>query len=87
MSRKRRRCRESANVLTLPDGAIRFVRAAIPTGFPANPKAVWAHLAKEFYVENVPGSHLEIMTTHYEKLASAISRYVNAAAPETVACR
>ena len=57
-------------------GKIRFVRAEIPTAFPADPATVWAHLADEFEVETVPGDHLGIMSTHYEKLASAISRYV-----------
>jgi acetoacetyl-CoA synthetase len=60
-------------------GKIRFVRAAIPTDFPADPAAVWAHLADKFEVETVPGDHLGIMSTHYEKLASAISRYVEEA--------
>jgi len=60
-------------------GKIRFVRAAIPTDFPADPAAVWAHLASEFEVETVPGDHLGIMSIHYEKLASAISRYVQEA--------
>jgi len=60
-------------------GKISFVRAAIPTDFPADPAAVWAHLANEFEVETVPGDHLGIMSTHYEKLASAISRYVEEA--------
>ena len=60
-------------------GKIRFVRAAIPTDFPADPSAVWAHLANEFVVETVPGDHLGIMSTHYEKLAVAISRYVKEA--------
>jgi acetoacetyl-CoA synthetase len=60
-------------------GKIRFVRAEIPTDFPADPAAVWAHLADEFEVETVPGDHLGIMSTHYEKLAAAISRYVEEA--------
>jgi acetoacetyl-CoA synthetase len=60
-------------------GKIRFVRAENPTDFPANPAAVWAHLANEFEVDTVPGDHLGIMSTHYEKLASAISRYVEEA--------
>jgi acetoacetyl-CoA synthetase len=60
-------------------GKIRFVRAEIPTDFPADPAAVWAHLAAKFEVETVPGDHLGIMATHYEKLASAISRYVEEA--------
>jgi len=60
-------------------GKIRFVRAEIPTDFPADPMAVWAHLANKFEVETVPGDHLGIMSTHYEKLACAISRYVDEA--------
>ena len=60
-------------------GRIRFVRAEIPTDFPADPTAVWAHLANEFEVETVPGDHLGIMSTHYETLACAISRYVDEA--------
>ena len=60
-------------------GKIKFVRAEIPTDFPADPAAVWAHLADKFEVETVPGDHLGIMSTHYEKLASALSRYVEEA--------
>jgi acetoacetyl-CoA synthetase len=60
-------------------GKIKFVRAELPTDFPANPTAVWAHLADKFEVETVPGDHLGIMSTHYEQLASTISRYVEEA--------
>ena len=60
-------------------GKIKFVRAELPTDFPADPAAVWARLAAEFEVETVPGDHLGIMSTHYEKLASALSRYVEEA--------
>jgi hypothetical protein len=60
-------------------GKIKFVRAEIPTDFPADPAAVWANLAAGFDVETVPGDHLGIMSTHYEKLASALSRYVEEA--------
>jgi thioesterase domain-containing protein len=60
-------------------GGIKFVRAAILTDFPADPSAVWAHLADKFEVETVPGDHLGIMTTHYGQLGSAISRYVKEA--------
>jgi thioesterase domain-containing protein len=60
-------------------GKINFVRAEIPTDFPADPAAVWSHLAAQFEVETVPGDHLGIMSTHFESLASALSRYVKAA--------
>lgn len=54
-------------------GKIDFVRAAIPTDFPAQPAAVWSHLAQEFELQTVPGDHVGIMTTHFEDLASVIS--------------
>jgi acetoacetyl-CoA synthetase len=60
-------------------GKIRFVRADIPTDFPADPAAFWAPLANKFEVETVPGDHLEIMSKHYEELASVVSRYVEEA--------
>ena len=60
-------------------GKIKFVRAEIPTDFPADPTAVWAHMADKFEVETVPGDHLGIMSTHYQTLASALSRYVEEA--------
>jgi thioesterase domain-containing protein len=60
-------------------GKVKFVRAEILTDFPADPTAVWGHLANEFEVETVPGDHLGIMSTHYQKLAAAISCYVEEA--------
>ena len=59
-------------------GKISFVRAAIPTDFPANPAAVWSHLAREFEVKTVPGDHLGMMTTHFESLARTISDVIRA---------
>jgi acetoacetyl-CoA synthetase len=59
-------------------GTIHFVRAAIPTDYPANPVAVWAKLARRFELETVPGDHLGIMTTHHEELAAVLSRYLEA---------
>jgi acetoacetyl-CoA synthetase len=60
-------------------GKINFVRAEILTDFPSDPAAVWSHLAGKFEVKTVPGDHLEIMSIHYEKLASAISHFVEEA--------
>jgi acetoacetyl-CoA synthetase len=60
-------------------GKIRFIRAETLTDFPADPSAIWGRLAAKFEVETVPGDHLGIMSTHYEELASAISRYVREA--------
>jgi len=58
-------------------GTIRFVRAEVVTDFPAEPVAVWAHLAKVFECETVPGDHLGMIATYPEKLASVISRHLN----------
>jgi hypothetical protein len=57
-------------------GKINFVRAAIPTDFPADPAAVWSHLAKEFELKTVSGDHLGMMTTHFDSLAFVISGYL-----------
>jgi acetoacetyl-CoA synthetase len=64
------------------DGKIKFVRAAIPSFVPDNPAAVWAHLAREFEFETVPGSHYEMLTTYVDSLASILSRYVDEAIGE-----
>ena len=63
-------------------GKINFVRAAIPTDFPADPVAVWSNLAQELELNTVPGDHLGIMTTHFESLASVISSYLRDATSE-----
>jgi thioesterase domain-containing protein len=55
-------------------GTMNFVRAAIPTDFPADPAAVWSSLTREFELATVPGDHLGMMTTHFESLASKISQ-------------
>jgi acetoacetyl-CoA synthetase len=60
-------------------GKISFVRAEVVTDFPRDAAAVWGSLAKEIVVETVPGDHLEIMTTHYARLASVLSHFVNEA--------
>jgi thioesterase domain-containing protein/acyl carrier protein len=57
-------------------GKIKFVRAEIPSGFPSNARAVWANLAEKIEVETVPGDHLGMIATHYEKLAAVLSRYL-----------
>ncbi len=61
------------------NGEIKFVKAETISSFPDDPKAVWAHLAKKFEVETVPGDHKEILTTHCGKLASVLSRYLQEA--------
>jgi thioesterase domain-containing protein len=64
------------------EGSIRFIKAAIPTKFPDNPTAVWAHLAAEFESETVPGDHVTMLSTHSDKLASLLTRHITSALPE-----
>ena len=61
-------------------GAIKFVRAEVVTDFPDDPAAIWSGLADQFHAETVPGDHLGILGTHFEKLASVVSRYLHEAA-------
>jgi len=57
-------------------GKIKFVRAEISSAFPDDAVAVWGKLAEEFEVETVPGDHLGMIATHFESLASVLSRYL-----------
>jgi hypothetical protein len=63
---------------------IKFVRAAVVTGLPADAEAVLTPLAKEIEVETVPGDHLGMIATHYDRLASVLSRYLREAFGETL---
>jgi thioesterase domain-containing protein len=58
------------------DGKVNFVRAAIPTHFPADPRPVWSNLVREFTVETVEGIHVEMLTTHAASVAATISGYL-----------
>jgi thioesterase domain-containing protein/acyl carrier protein len=60
-------------------GKVNFVRAAIASSFPRDAAAVWDPLIEEFEIETVPGDHLSMIATHYEDLASVLSRYLAAA--------
>jgi acetoacetyl-CoA synthetase len=68
-------------------GKISFVRAAVPTQFPADPDQVWSGLAREFEIQTVTGDHLGIMTTHSEDLASAVSGYLRQALQQSECSR
>jgi thioesterase domain-containing protein len=60
-------------------GKVKFVRAAILTRFPADPAGVWGRLIEKMDVETVPGDHNGIVTTHFDALAAALSRYLKEA--------
>lgn len=57
-------------------GKIKFMRAAVNTVFPDDAEAVWGRLARDFEVETVSGDHLGMIATHFEELASVLSRYL-----------
>ena len=54
-------------------GAVTFIRAEETTDFPEDPRAVWSALLPNLTVRTVPGDHLAMLTTHYEKLASVLN--------------
>ena len=85
IARAAARVRDSANLALLRyrprfyDGTIKFVKAEIESEFPDDPVAVWSKLTREFEVETVPGDHQGILNTHFESLASVLSRYLREA--------
>jgi acetoacetyl-CoA synthetase len=60
-------------------GRIKFVKAEISTDFPDNPTAVWAHRARQFDVETVPGDHLGMLSGQCGTVGSVLSRYLDEA--------
>ena len=60
-------------------GKIMFVKSETDTYFPGDPVPVWAHLAAAFEVETVRGCHLDMVTTHFEGLATVLTRYIKQA--------
>jgi thioesterase domain-containing protein len=63
-------------------GKIKFVKSESDTYFPGDPVRVWANLASAFDVETVSGTHLNMVTTHYEHLAEVLTRYLREELPE-----
>jgi acetoacetyl-CoA synthetase len=57
-------------------GEIKFVKSESDTYFPGDPVPVWAKLADTFEVVTIPGTHLNIVTTHFESLAAVLTRYL-----------
>ncbi len=60
-------------------GTIKFVRAETVTNFPEDPVPVWGPLTAEFDVETVPGDHIAMLTTHFERLASVLNTWLRGA--------
>src|SRR5579872_439718 len=59
-------------------GTIKFVKNEGDTYFPGDPVPVWDRLAATLEVETVAGSHLNMVTTHFENLAAVLTRYLSA---------
>jgi thioesterase domain-containing protein len=60
-------------------GRVRFVQAAINSGFSANPRAFWSRLAAELDSITVAGNHTSIVSEHYRELAAVLSGYITEA--------
>jgi acetoacetyl-CoA synthetase len=60
------------------DGNLKFVRAAVPSRFPADPVPVWSPLVRALEVETVPGEHLDMLTRSLDQTASTVDNYVRA---------
>jgi thioesterase domain-containing protein len=52
------------------------VKSASDNYFPNDPAAIWGPLAAGIEVETIAGDHLNIVTTHSEALAAALTRYL-----------
>jgi thioesterase domain-containing protein len=63
-------------------GKINFVKAEIPSSFPADPVAIWAPLSREFEIESVSSDHVGLLTTHTASVARVLSRYLAEAAEQ-----
>jgi thioesterase domain-containing protein len=57
-------------------GDMKFIKSENDTYFPRDPAPIWANLATSFEVETVPGNHLNMVTTHFEGLSGALTRYL-----------
>lgn len=62
-------------------GRVKFVKSESDTYFPGDPVPVWDKLASEIDVETVAGSHLDMVTTHFETLAALLTRSLKEALP------
>ena len=62
------------------DGKINFVKAEIPSSFPADPVAIWAPLSTRFEIGSVSSDHVGLLTTHSASVAGVLSRYLAEAA-------
>ncbi len=60
-------------------GPVKFIRATEVTEFPEDVRATWSELIPDLDITTVPGDHLGMLTTQYEKLASVLNGYLESA--------
>jgi thioesterase domain-containing protein len=60
-------------------GKIKFVQSETESYYPADPPAVWGHLAADFEYETTPGDHQSLLTTHFDELGALLTRYLREA--------
>jgi thioesterase domain-containing protein len=58
-------------------GNVKFVKAAVPTHFPADPAEFWSKRVEQFELESVPGKHTTLLTEHSSSLAEVILKHLN----------
>lgn len=66
------------------EGEVKFVRAAIPTHFSADPGPVWSPLIRRLEIDTVPGEHVTMLRAHVGPLASVLDKYVREACVKQV---
>jgi acetoacetyl-CoA synthetase len=60
-------------------GAVKFVTTEIKSFLPRSPATVWGNLIAQVEIEVIPGDHLNIVTTEFERLASVLTSYIQQA--------
>jgi acetoacetyl-CoA synthetase len=57
-------------------GKVKFVSGSRNLSLPDDPLPIWGTLTAELEIESVAGDHLSMMLTHFEKVASILSRFL-----------
>jgi hypothetical protein len=60
-------------------GKIKFVRPEGNSYLPVHPATVWKNLAAQFELDMVPGDHLGMISTHFDRLGALLTTYVTEA--------
>jgi thioesterase domain-containing protein len=61
-------------------GNVLFLKAEVPSYFPANPRSVWELLVGTFELYTVPGDHSGLVERQYPTVANLLSQALNRAA-------